>query len=64
MPELLVLAIGAAIAGFVQGISGFAFSMVALSIWAWTIEPRLAAAMAVCGGLSNCVSCQALVGLG
>ena len=53
MPELLVLAIGAAVAGFVQGISGFAFSMVALSIWAWTIEPRLAAAMAVCGGLSG-----------
>lgn len=53
MPELLVLAIGAAVAGFVQGISGFAFSMVALSIWAWTIEPRLAAAMAICGGLSG-----------
>lgn len=53
MPELLVLALGAAVAGFVQGISGFAFSMVALSIWAWTIEPRLAAAMAICGGLSG-----------
>lgn len=53
MSELLVLALGAAVAGFVQGISGFAFSMVALSIWAWTIEPRLAAAMAVCGGLSG-----------
>jgi uncharacterized membrane protein YfcA len=53
VPELLVLALGAAVAGFVQGISGFAFSMVALSIWAWTIEPRLAAAMAICGGLSG-----------
>jgi uncharacterized membrane protein YfcA len=53
MQDLLVLAAGAALAGFVQGISGFAFSMVALSIWAWTIEPRLAAAMAVCGGLSG-----------
>jgi uncharacterized membrane protein YfcA len=53
MPDLLVLALGAAVAGFVQGISGFAFSMVALSIWAWTLEPRLAAAMAVCGGLAG-----------
>jgi uncharacterized membrane protein YfcA len=53
MSELLVLAAGAAVAGFVQGISGFAFSMVALSIWAWSIEPTLATAMAVCGGLSG-----------
>jgi hypothetical protein len=53
MPDLLVLALGAAVAGFVQGVSGFAFSMVALSVWAWVLEPRLAAAMAVCGGLAG-----------
>ena len=61
MPELLVLALGAAVAGFVQGISGFAFSMVARSIWAWPIEPRLAAVMAVCGGLSGQVFAAATV---
>jgi len=49
--ELLLLAGGAAVAGLVQGISGFAFAMVAMSIWVWGVEPRLAAAMAVCGGL-------------
>jgi uncharacterized protein len=49
--ELLLLAGGAALAGLVQGISGFAFSMVAMSVWVWGIEPRLAAVMAVCGGL-------------
>lgn len=49
--ELLLLAGGAAVAGLVQGISGFAFAMVAMSVWVWGIEPRLAAAMAVCGGL-------------
>ena len=49
--ELLLLAGGAALAGLVQGISGFAFAMVAMSVWVWGIEPRLAAAMAVCGGL-------------
>ncbi|MBN8492276.1 MAG: sulfite exporter TauE/SafE family protein [Burkholderiales bacterium] len=49
--ELWLLAGGAAVAGLVQGISGFAFAMVAMSIWVWGVEPRLAAAMAVCGGL-------------
>lgn len=48
--ELLVLLGGAAIAGLVQGISGFAFSMVAMSIWVWTIDPPVAAVMAVFGG--------------
>ena len=42
---------GAALAGLVQGISGFAFAMVAMSVWVWGIEPRLAAVMAVSGGL-------------
>ncbi len=49
--ELLLLAGGAALAGLVQGISGFAFAMVAMSVWVWGIEPRLAAVMAVAGGL-------------
>jgi uncharacterized membrane protein YfcA len=51
--ELVLLAIGAAVAGLVQGISGFAFSMVAMSIWVWGVEPRVAAVMAVFGGLSG-----------
>ena len=50
MSDMWMLAIGAAIAGLVQGISGFAFSMVAMSIWVWTIDPILAAPMAVFGG--------------
>jgi uncharacterized membrane protein YfcA len=49
--ELLLLAGGAVLAGLVQGISGFAFAMVAMSVWVWGIEPRLAAVMAVSGGL-------------
>lgn len=47
---LIVLA-GAAAAGFAQGVSGFAFSLVALSVWAWAVEPRLAAPMSVFGAL-------------
>lgn len=49
-PLLIVLA-GAAAAGFAQGVSGFAFSLVALSIWAWAVEPQLAAPMSVFGAL-------------
>jgi uncharacterized membrane protein YfcA len=48
---IIIVAAGAITAGFVQGLSGFAFSLVAMSFWAWSIEPRLAAAMAVFGGL-------------
>jgi uncharacterized membrane protein YfcA len=51
--ELGWLAFGAAIGGLVQGISGFAFAMVAMSIWVWGVDPRLAAVMAVFGGLTG-----------
>jgi uncharacterized membrane protein YfcA len=50
MGELGWLAFGAAIAGLVQGISGFAFAMAAMSIWVWGVDPALAAVMAVFGG--------------
>lgn len=49
----LTIALGAVVAGFIQGLSGFAFSLVAMSIWAWTVEPRLAAALAVFGALTG-----------
>lgn len=48
---LLIVIAGAVLAGFVQGLSGFAFALVALSIWAWAVEPQLAAPMAVFGSL-------------
>lgn len=50
MVELWILALGAAVAGLVQGISGFAFAMVAMSIWVWSVDPQVAAPMAVFGG--------------
>jgi uncharacterized membrane protein YfcA len=52
-PELWLLVVGAVVAGFVQGLSGFAFSMVAMSFWVWGIEPRVAAVMAVFGSLTG-----------
>jgi uncharacterized protein len=33
------VALGAAVGGFVQGLSGFAFGLAAMAIWAWCIEP-------------------------
>jgi uncharacterized protein len=48
---LLQVIVGAAVAGFVQGLSGFAFGLVALSLWAWSISPQLAGPMVVFGSL-------------
>lgn len=49
----IVVALGAIVAGFVQGLSGFAFGMVAMSFWAWGVEPRMASAMSVFGALTG-----------
>ena len=48
---LWLIIVGAVAAGFVQGLSGFGFSLVALSFWAWVLDPQLAAVLAVFGGL-------------
>ncbi|MDT6964160.1 MULTISPECIES: sulfite exporter TauE/SafE family protein [unclassified Cupriavidus] len=50
---IVIVALGAAVAGFVQGLSGFAFGMVAMSFWAWGVDPRMAAAMSVFGALTG-----------
>lgn len=49
----LIVALGAVVAGFVQGLSGFAFGLVSMSFWAWALEPRVAAVLAVFGGLTG-----------
>jgi uncharacterized membrane protein YfcA len=48
---LAVVIGGAVLAGFVQGLSGFAFALAALSVWTWAVDPQLAAPMAVFGSL-------------
>lgn len=50
---ILVVIAGAGVAGFVQGLSGFGFSLTAMSLWAWTLEPALAAALSVFGSLTG-----------
>ncbi|GIZ51996.1 sulfite exporter TauE/SafE family protein [Noviherbaspirillum aridicola] len=57
----LVVIAGAVMAGFVQGLSGFAFGLVAMSVWAWTLDPRLAAAMAVFGALTGQIVAAVMV---
>ncbi|MBC5784922.1 sulfite exporter TauE/SafE family protein [Ramlibacter sp. USB13] len=51
MELILTVALGAALAGFVQGLSGFGFGLTAMSIWAWTLEPKLAASLSLFGAL-------------
>ena len=48
---VLIVAVGAAVAGFVQGLAGFAFGLVAMALWAWTLEPALAGPLVVFGSL-------------
>lgn len=59
---LLIVLGGAAVAGFVQGLSGFAFALASLSIWAWAVDPALAAPMAVFGSLAGQLVTLPLVG--
>jgi hypothetical protein len=65
MPESWLLlgavALGAALAGFVQGLSGFAFSLVAMGLWAWALPPQIAAPLAVFGALLGQVASLASV---
>ncbi len=51
--SLWIIALGAMVAGFVQGLSGFAFGLVAMSFWVWSIEPQLAAVLVVFGALTG-----------
>lgn len=51
--SIWIIALGAVVAGFVQGLSGFAFGLVAMSFWVWTIEPQLAAVLVVFGALTG-----------
>jgi uncharacterized membrane protein YfcA len=50
-PLLVTVILGACAAGFIQGLSGFAFGLVAMSFWAWAVPPQLAAPLVVFGSL-------------
>ena len=44
---------GSAIAGFVSGLAGFAFGLVAMVFWAWTLPPQMIGPMLVVGSLGG-----------
>jgi uncharacterized membrane protein YfcA len=48
---ILAVLSGTVMAAFVSGVSGFAFGMVALTVWAWALDPRLLSPMIVFGSL-------------
>lgn len=45
-----VVAVGA-VSGFVQGLSGFAFGLIATSFWAWMMEPQRVVPLVVMGSM-------------
>ena len=47
----LFFILGAIVAGFIQGLTGFAFALVAMSFWVWVLEPQLAAPLVVFASL-------------
>jgi uncharacterized membrane protein YfcA len=51
MPLIAAVALGAVLGGFVQGLSGFAFGLVAIGLWAWTVDPTVVGPLVVFGSL-------------
>lgn len=45
--SVLLVVAGAAVAGLVQGLSGFAFGLVAMAFWAWALAPQVAGPLVV-----------------
>src|SRR3954467_3538679 len=50
-PLVIQVILGACLGGFVQGLSGFAFGLVAMTFWAWGVPPLVAGPMVVFGSL-------------
>lgn len=47
----MLIVLGAVAGGLVQGLSGFAFGLVAMAFWAWAVPAQLAGPMVVFGSL-------------
>lgn len=47
----ILFILGATLAGFVQGLTGFAFALIAMSFWIWVLPPQLAAPLVVFASL-------------
>ncbi|WP_111860379.1 sulfite exporter TauE/SafE family protein [Acinetobacter sp. CFCC 10889] len=53
----VIFCLGAMIAGFVQGLTGFAFALIAMSFWIWVLPAQVAAPLLVFASLwSHCIA--------
>src|SRR5579863_2401137 len=50
-PFVALIVLGAVAGGLVQGLSGFAFGLIAMAFWAWAVPAQLAGPMVVFGSL-------------
>ena len=48
---LCIFILGAIFAGFIQGLTGFAFALIAMSFWVWILPPQITAPLVVCASL-------------
>jgi len=58
--DCLAIVLGCCVGGFVSGVAGFAFGMVAMVSWVWRIDPQIIAPMVVFGSIvtqSTSVTC-------
>lgn len=51
MSVWLIFILGASLAGFVQGLTGFAFALIAMSFWVWILPPQISAPLVVFASL-------------
>lgn len=51
METVFLVALGGALAGFVQGLAGFGFGLTALAVWSWALEPANAVPVVVYASL-------------
>ena len=51
MSNWIIFVTGACVAGFVQGLTGFAFALIAMSFWVWILPPQLSAPLVVFASL-------------
>lgn len=47
----IIFILGAGLAGFVQGLTGFAFALIAMSFWVWILPPQVSAPLVVFASL-------------
>lgn len=53
MDGLFIIILGTVAAGFIQGLTGFAFAMVSMSFWVWVVDPHITASLVVFGSLAG-----------